>query len=156
MNKRDFKIQKLIALAKSLKGRPYKYGATIADAPRFFDCSLFTQYLFKEIGIVLPRTAIEQAMVGKKVSLKKIKEGDLVFMKGEIGRYNKYFPEGIGHIGLYIGNAKIIHADRKRISGKYADIYNPKLIREFGGIVIESLNKFLKRKKTLITIKRYI
>src|SRR3989344_2302692 len=103
MNQKESKILKLVALAKSLKGRPYKYGATMKDAPRFFDCSLFTQYLFKEVGVALPRTAIEQAMIGKKVLLNKIKEGDLIFMKGEIGRYNKYFPAGIGHTGIYIG-----------------------------------------------------
>ena len=156
MNNTESKTLKLITLAKSLKGRPYKYGATIADAPRFFDCSLFTQYLFKEIGISLPRTAIEQAMVGRKVPLTKIKEGDAIFMKGEIGRYNKYFPAGIGHAGVYIGNGKVIHADRKRISGKYENIYNPRLIKEHGAVVIEDLNKFLKKKKILIVIKRYI
>src|SRR3989338_5677656 len=134
MNKKELKIQKLIALAKSLKGVPYKYGATMADAPRFFDCSLFTQYLFKEIGVVLPRTAIEQAMVGRKVLLQKVKEGDLIFVKGEIGRYNEYFPKGIGHVSLYLGKGKVTHAERKRISGKYKNIYNPKLIREFGAV----------------------
>ena len=156
MNQKESKILKLVALAKSLKGRPYKYGATMKDAPRFFDCSLFTQYLFKEIGVALPRTAIEQAMIGKKVLLNKIKEGDLIFMKGEIGRYNKYFPAGIGHTGIYIGKHKVVHADRKRISGKYENIYNSKLIKEFGKVVIEDLEVFLKKKKELIVIKRYI
>lgn len=156
MNQKESKILKLVALAKSLEGRPYKYGATMADAPRFFDCSLFTQYLFHEVGITLPRTAIEQAMVGRNISLKKIKEGDMVFMKGELGRYNKYFPEGVGHVGIYMGNNKIIHADRKRISGKYENIYNPTLIKEFGKVVTEDLHKFLQKKKPLIAIKRYI
>ncbi len=156
MNEQEIKIQKLVALAKSLKGTPYKYGATMADAPKFFDCSLFIQYCFKDIGIELPRTAIEQAMVGKKISLQKIKEGDLVFMKGEIGRYNKYFPEGVGHVGIYIGSGKVVHAERKRISGKYEDIYNTKRIKEFGSVVIQPLDTFLKRKKPLIVIKRYI
>ena len=125
MSEKELKIEKVIKLAKHLKGRPYKYGATIADAPKFFDCSLFTQYIFREIGIPIPRTAIEQAVVGKKVSIKKIKEGDLIFMKGEIGRYNKFFPVGIGHVGVYIGKGIVVHAERKRISGKYEDIYNP-------------------------------
>ena len=156
INQKKHTVLKLITLAKNLEGTPYKYGATMTEAPKFFDCSLFTQYLFKEINVSLPRTAIEQAMVGRRVSLQKIKEGDLVFVKGEIGRYNKYFPMGIGHVGLYLGEGNVIHADRKRFSGKYENLYNPKLIREFGNVIIEDLHKFLKRKKPLIVIKRYI
>lgn len=133
------RIEKLIKIAKSLVGRPYKYGATIKEAPRFFDCSLFTQYVFQQIGAALPRTAIEQAMVGKKVAFSKITEGDIIFMKGEIGRYNKYFPQGVGHAGIYIGENKIIHAESK-----------------IGKVIIEDLNKFIKKKKPIIVIKRYV
>lgn len=156
MNKKESKILKLVEIAKSMVGRPYKYGATMKDAPRFFDCSLFTQYIFGQVGVKLPRTAIEQAMAGKKVALAKIRNGDILFMKGEIGRYNKSFPQGIGHAGIYIGQNKVIHAERKRIIGKYKDIYNSKLIKEFGAVRIEDLHSFLKRKKPLIAIKRYI
>lgn len=156
MTEKESKILKLVKIAKSLGGRPYKYGATMKDAPKFFDCSLFTQYVFWQIGIKLPRTAIEQAMVGHKVALQKIKAGDLVFVKGELGRYNRYFPDGVGHVGIYIGDGKITHAERKRISGKYEDIYNSKLIKEIGGVVTDHLNKFLKKKKQLVAIKRYI
>ncbi|HLD62143.1 MAG TPA: C40 family peptidase [Patescibacteria group bacterium] len=156
MSRKETKILKLIELAKSLEGRSYKYGAKMADAPRFFDCSLFTQYVFQKVGIKLPRTTIEQAMVGRKVALKKIKEGDVLFMKGELGRYNKYYPQGIGHAGVYIGESKIMHATRKRISGKYEDIYHPERIKEIGSIVIEDLKKFLKKKKPLAVIKRFL
>ena len=156
MNERELKVSKLIAIAKNLEGRPYKYGAKMSDAPRFFDCSLFTQYVFGKIGIKLPRTAIEQAMIEKKVSLKSLKEGDLVFMKGELGRYNKYFPQGIGHVGIYLGGSKIIHAERKRITGKYEDIYRPEKIREAGKVVIDDLWKFLTKKKPLVVIKRFL
>lgn len=157
--RKEYRIFKLVRIAKSLVGCPYKYGAKVGRGtrpPRFFDCSLLTQYVFKQVGVKLPRTAIEQAMVGKKVSLNKIKEGDVIFMKGEIGRYNKYFPGGIGHAGIYVGNNKVIHATRKRISGRYADIYNPKLIKEIGKVVVENLDKFIKGNKPLIAIKRHV
>lgn len=150
------KVEKLIKIAKSLVGRPYKYGAKTTEAPLVFDCSLFTRYVFKQIGVKLPRTAIEQAMVGKKIPLAKIKEGDILFLKGEIGRYNKYFPEGLGHAGIYIGKNKVIHASRKRISGRYEDIYRPDLIKEVGKVVVEDLSKFIKRNKPLVVIKRYV
>ncbi len=154
--KKEFKIFKLIKIAKSLVGRPYKYGAKMEEAPKFFDCSLFTQYVFKRIGVKLPRTAIEQAMIGKKIPLQKIKEGDMLFLKSELGRYNKYFPDGVGHAGIYIGKRKVIHAERKRVTGKYEDIYHSERIKEIGGVVIEDLNKFIKRKKPLIIIRRYV
>ncbi len=150
------KTEKLVKIAKSLAGRPYKYGAKAEEAPRFFDCSLFTKYVFGQIGVKLPRTAIEQAMVGKKVALSKIKECDIIFLKGEIGRYNKYFPAGVGHEGIYIGGGKVIHASRKRISGRYEDIYHPELIKEIGKVIVEDLNKFIKRNQPLVVIKRYV
>lgn len=156
MTRKGSRILKLVKIAKSLVGRPYKYGAVTKEAPRFFDCSLFTQYVFKQIGVKLPRTAIEQAMVGKRVAFKKIREGDIVFLKGEIGRYNKYFPQGVGHEGIYIGGGGVIHASRKRISGRYEDIYRPELIKEIGKVIVEDLNKFIKRNKPLIVIKRYV
>ncbi|OGF62200.1 hypothetical protein A2926_00060 [Candidatus Giovannonibacteria bacterium RIFCSPLOWO2_01_FULL_44_40] len=154
--KTEIKIFKLIKTAKGLIGTPYKYGAKTEEAPRFFDCSLFTQYVFKQVGVKLPRTAIEQAMNGEKIALNKIKEGDIIFLKGKIGRYNKYFPDGIGHAGIYIGGNKIIHAEGRRISDDRKDIYNPKLIMETGRVVIEDLNKFIKKRKPLIVIKRYV
>ena len=156
MNRKEYKISKVISIAESLKGRPYKYGAKMADAPRFFDCSLFTQYVFQKIGIKLPRTAIEQAMAGKRADLKNIKGGDLVFMKGGVGRYKKYFPKGIGHVGIYLGDGKVIHAERRRIIGKYEDIYRPELIKEDGKVVIEGIKTFLRKKKPIAVIKRFL
>ncbi|MBI2023050.1 C40 family peptidase [Candidatus Giovannonibacteria bacterium] len=150
------KISTIVETAKSLLGRPYKYGAVMADAPVNFDCSLFTQYVFLQARVKLPRTAIEQAMIGKRVPFQKIKAGDLVFMKGELGRYNKYFPEGIGHVGIYIGENRVIHSERKRITGKYEDIYRPELIKEEGSVIEEDLVKFIKKKRPLVAIKRYI
>ena len=69
MNRKEIRILKLTDLAKRLEGKPYKYGAKMSDAPDFFDCSLFTQYVFGKAGVKLPRTAIEQAMTGKKLQL---------------------------------------------------------------------------------------
>lgn len=156
MKKEELKVLKLIATAKSLTGRPYKYGATMKEAPRFFDCSLFTQYVFREIEVELPRTAIDQGILGEKVVLKKIQAGDLIFLKGEVGRYNKHFPEGIGHVAIYIGKNKVIHASSKRMGDIHKNILHPELIKEKGKVMIEDLDKLIKRKRPLIVIKRYI
>ncbi len=142
-------LERLIKTAKSLIGRPYKYGAKPSEAPRFFDCSGFIQYLYKQIGYDLPRSTIEQAGKGQVVkNIKNLQLGDLIFTHGERGHYNKKFPMGIGHVVMYLGNNKVIHASSKRIKS------NPKII-EKGRVKIESLKKILK-KKDIVVIKRFL
>ena len=63
--------EKLVHFSKENLGKPYKYGAKPAEAPKVFDCSSFAQYLYKKVGVALPRTALEQAHIGKKVKPKK-------------------------------------------------------------------------------------
>ncbi|PIZ56319.1 MAG: hypothetical protein COY22_01665 [Candidatus Tagabacteria bacterium CG_4_10_14_0_2_um_filter_40_13] len=143
------RTEKLIVIAKGLAGRPYKYGSKPSEAPRYFDCSSFIQYLYKQIGITLPRCAIEQARCGRLVKNKKhLKAGDLIFLHGKSGHYNKKFPMGIGHVVMYLGNGKIIHATSKRIQNY------PKII-EKGEVKREPASKILKR-KDIVVIKRIL
>lgn len=110
--------EKLAAIAKSLLGRPYKYGARPEDAPESFDCSSFTQYLYRQIGLELPRSAILQAADFPKV-IGHPKVGDLLFFSGSQGHYNaSLFPDDkerlcIGHVAMYVGDGKLIHANGK-------------------------------------------
>ncbi len=143
------KIEKLIAIAKSLAGRPYKYGAKSSEAPHYFDCSGFIQYIYKIIGIKLPRSTIEQAAIGREVKNRNaFMPGDLIFLRGKSGHYNKKFPTGIGHVVMYLGDKKIIHASSKRTANR------PKII-EIGKVKIEPLGKILKR-KDIVVIKRIL
>jgi len=144
-------IKEVINTAKEQIGKPYKYGARPEDAPDFFDCSSFVQWVFKQVGVSLPRTCLEQAEVGREVPLEDIQPGDVVFLKGEIGRYNKSFPDGVGHAGIYIGDNKIIHAERDRVVN---DLYDPSKIKEAGDVRSEELKSLIKRKK-LVIIRRY-
>ena len=145
------KIRQLIDLAHSLIGRPYKYGARKDEAPEVFDCSLFTQYLFGKIGYDIPRSTIEQAeFSGKKVaSVDDIQPGDLIFIKGDRGHYNPAFPDGIGHVAVYLGDGKIIHAVSKRIQ------HQPKII-EVGSIKIDPLDSLISELNPPATIRRVI
>ena len=144
------KQQRLIYFAKKHLGKPYKYGAKLQEAPRIFDCSTFIQYLYKRININLPRTALAQAHYGKKVSLKNLEPGDLIFLHRQWGHYNPEFPQGIGHVGIYIGNNKVIHASPQQ-STKWRTIKG----KVKGGVVEQSLKNYLKSEK-LIVIKRIL
>ncbi|KKU91691.1 MAG: NLP/P60 protein [Candidatus Jorgensenbacteria bacterium GW2011_GWA1_48_11] len=139
--------EKIVALAKSLIGKPYKYGAKEEEAPDFFDCSSFTQYILKQIGIAIPRSTIEQAAEGRETNLENLEVGDLIFAHGTHGHYNPRFPQGIGHVGVYVGNDAIIHAASKRT--------NEKPIIEQGGVMESTLEEFIKACTPIITIKHY-
>ncbi|TAA72875.1 C40 family peptidase [Planococcus salinarum] len=88
----------LVATAMSLRGVPYKFGGTTTAG---FDCSGFTQYVFKKNGKNLTRTTLTQFAETDKVTTPKV--GDLVFFA------NTYRP-GISHVGIYIGNNQFVHS----------------------------------------------
>ena len=143
---------KLIEFAKKFIGTPYKYGAKMEEAPGVFDCSGFVKYVFGRFGIELPRSTIEQAgfLTNTIKSIKKILTGDIIFFHGKVGHYNKKFPKGIGHVAIYTGDGKIIHASSKRTSDK------PDKIKEAGKVKIGTLKTLIKKSGPVIVIKRVI
>ncbi len=140
------KEDKLVYYAQKHLGKPYKFAAKPYEAPKTFDCSGFVQYLYKRIGVNLPRTALDQASVGKTIESKKelLKIGDLLFFKGGWGHYNPEFPVGIGHVGIYVGNGKVINARSKEVNGN-----------EKGSVIEEDVESFLNRKDFVI-VKRIL
>ncbi|MBI4692254.1 MAG: C40 family peptidase [Candidatus Terrybacteria bacterium] len=117
-------IKNVLKLAKSLIGKPYKYGASVTfDAPESFDCSSFVSYVFAHSGIQIPRMSIDQYFFGKPVDMKDIKPGDVIFSNSKNGKIHyesKDFmkglkvKDGVDHCGIYLGSGKIIHATRKK------------------------------------------
>ncbi len=89
-----------IAYAMSKVGGPYVYGGT---GPTGFDCSGLTGAAWRAAGVSLPRTSQAQYSVGVPVSMSQLQPGDLVF-----------YYSGITHVGMYIGNGKIVHAANPR------------------------------------------
>lgn len=79
-------------------GLPYVWGTSIPWIS--FDCSGLSSYAYKEAGFALPRTSYCQANVGKTVSLKDAKAGDLLF----------FGKNGVSHVGIYAGNYSMVHA----------------------------------------------
>lgn len=89
----------VINTAKQYMGVPYVWGG---ETPTGFDCSGFTQYVLKQNGITVPRTAAEQYQKGVTIMKSNLKPGDLVF-------FTTYKP-GASHNGIYLGDGKFIHA----------------------------------------------
>lgn len=92
------KGQQVANYAKKFIGNPYKYGGT--SLTRGADCSGFTQSVYKHFGYKIPRTSSAQREAGTKVSWSKKKAGDLICYSG--------------HVAIYIGNNKIVHASSKK------------------------------------------
>ena len=93
---------KIVLYSKSLLGIRYRYGGSSKNG---FDCSGFTSYVYRKIGINIERTANNQAKHGKYVPRNKLQPGDLIFFDTNGGE-KKY----INHVGIYIGNNNFIHA----------------------------------------------
>jgi SH3-like domain-containing protein len=99
--------ERIIATAKRFMGVPYLWGGTSA---KVMDCSGFTKMVYFLNGVVLPRDASQQALIGEPVSIadnyEHLKMGDLVFF-GKKATSER--GERVTHVGIYIANFKFIH-----------------------------------------------
>lgn len=111
---KNIDINALIATAKKYLGVPYDFDAKPYPQSKRFDCSSYTQYVFGQYGIDLPRTARAQSRVGKTVSRKNLRKGDLLFFYVP-GRFKS--NKVAGHVGIYIGNRKMIHSNTEPKDG---------------------------------------
>ncbi len=101
---------------------PYKHGSSISyEAPNNFDCSSLLAYLFAHAGIQIPRISVDQYLFGVSINESELKAGDAVFSNTKNGNIHtvskEYKPgteiqEGVDHVGLYLGDGKIMHATR--------------------------------------------
>jgi peptidoglycan DL-endopeptidase CwlO len=84
-----------VAFACAQLGEPYKWGAA---GPSSWDCSGLTMGAWKAAGVTLPHNAADQWGKTTHISRSALSPGDLAFFRG------------LGHVGIYIGNGKMIHA----------------------------------------------
>ncbi|GGP80684.1 C40 family peptidase [Streptomyces melanogenes] len=120
-------VRTVIEAALAQKGVPYSWGGGDAGGPTYgicctpsgksgtsikgFDCSGLTMYAYARAGVRLPRTAAEQAGVGKRISVSlgtsALRPGDLVFYAFAPGR-----DATIYHVGIYVGGGQMVNAAR--------------------------------------------
>jgi cell wall-associated NlpC family hydrolase len=99
------------ALARSYLGHAkWDRYATIKDAPGTFNCSVFTKYIYGQVGIWIPRYGVQQREFGTPVSVKEACAGDLVFVEGRHSHYYADPGDGVGHVGLVSDSKTIISA----------------------------------------------
>jgi len=98
-----------IALKYGLKqiGDRYVFGAAGLVT---WDCSGLTMRAYQAAGVSLPHSSAAQSRMGKKISLRSLKPGDLLF-----------FGRPVSHVGIYLGGGKMVHAPRSGSRVKVAD-----------------------------------
>lgn len=115
------KLDKIVNLAYKQLGKPYVWGT---HGPRSFDCSGLTSFLYKQAyGIGISTSSRAQASYGYKVSKSNLKKGDLMFFATGGG--------GISHVGIYVGNNKLIHASTPSTGVILSDINSSYYQRTF-------------------------
>ncbi|PWL52413.1 MAG: hypothetical protein DBY38_10795 [Clostridium cadaveris] len=120
--------REIVEYAKKFLGVEYVWGGT---TPNGFDCSGFTQYVYKHFGIETGRTTWDQIKTGRRVTVSAAQEGDLIFF----GDYDD--PMNPVHVGMYMGNGDVIHAS-----------YGAKKIKisklEYFGMNVIQANRYIK------------
>jgi cell wall-associated NlpC family hydrolase len=86
----------VVEIAKRYLGAPYQWAAA---GPDRFDCSGFTMFVYRQVGVSLPHSSRAQIGYGERVSRANLQPGDLVF-----------FGSPIHHVGIYVGGGMMIHA----------------------------------------------
>jgi phenylalanyl-tRNA synthetase beta subunit len=142
--------EKIVAMSQTLVGKKYKWGVSVSyDSPELFDCSSFTSYLFSRAGIILPRITIDQFVYGTEISKENILSGDLIFSNTGTTEHGIHFEtkeflpgtkieSGVDHVGIYLGDNKIIHATNLNEAG----------------VIIENLDQ-AERFKNIVGYRRY-
>lgn len=103
------KVDRIVANAMQYKGVRYRFGGT---TKRGMDCSGVVYVAYGSQNVLLPRVSRDMAKRGRKISLRKVKKGDLVFFRTSKSR------RSINHVGLVVSHKKgvirFIHSTSSR------------------------------------------
>ena len=105
--------QEIVSRAQAHIGTPYRFGG--ASPNEGFDCSGLVYYVFKQLGLDVPRTSREQAAYSRSIPLMSAQLGDILFFEIET-------KKGVSHVGIYAGNGRFIHAPKTGRTVSYAQL----------------------------------
>ncbi|MFT4264516.1 MAG: C40 family peptidase, partial [Nocardioides sp.] len=127
--------RRILRVAASRRGTPYRYGGTGAGG---FDCSGYTRWVFRRLGVSLPHSSAAQVGHTRRVSHPR--KGDLVF-----------FSSGghVYHVGIYAGAHRLWHAPYSGRSVTRAHIWT----RVFYGRVT-GLRKAIRKEARRVAARR--
>ncbi len=168
-------VEQILSSVKSVIGKPYKRGASVLnDSPDSFDCSSLVAWAAVEAGFSIPRVSIDQYVYSTRIKRNDLNIGDLIFsntkeiVHTEGTYYSKILdkevkeepirtetleylpgtkvPEGIDHVGVYVGDNKVIHSSSKNGGVSEEDIYSSLSFRNiigYGRIVEDESSRFI-------------
>jgi hypothetical protein len=111
-----------VRLALTRLGTPYVWGGASPRAG--FDCSGLVMWAYGKLGISLPHFAASQAELGRRVSIKNLQPGDLVF-----------FESPIGHVAMYVADGLLIEAPHSGDVVRITRLDDPWHVANFQGAV---------------------
>lgn len=116
--------QRIVDYAAQFLGVPYVYGGS---TPKGFDCSGLVKYVYEHFDFSLARTSAKQYSTSvTKISKSELQLGDLVFFSGDT-------PGRVGHVGIYVGDGKFIHAPRPGKDVCYEKLSNSYYVEHYIG-----------------------
>jgi cell wall-associated NlpC family hydrolase len=136
---------KVTRFARHLLGIPYRYGGSTPSSG--FDCSGFVRFVYSHFGVNLPHSSYADFDLGKKVARNSLKPGDLVFF------------DSVGHVGMYIGNGRFIHAPHTGLSVMVSSLNDAWYASRYDGarrLAINFVHTVLPRPKNLAPLARWL
>lgn len=115
----------VVGTAMNYVGSRYVFGGT---TPRGFDCSGFVYYVFNKAGFSMGRSMGSELASGPHISSNQLQPGDLVY-------FSNTYQRGISHIGIYIGNGKMVHAGDESSGVTVSDLWSSYWAAHYTGAV---------------------